>query len=110
MKVLAIQPRLRKRQRIYKGLCKEADMNTTTRKAYAVSIAADPTERLELNTAFLKHLGLWSIEDRRKAGYGKTHEEQKENWPYELMHQRMTRFLCRIYNTQAKGLPVKVRA
>ncbi|HEX7863203.1 MAG TPA: hypothetical protein VF773_22940 [Verrucomicrobiae bacterium] len=68
--------------------------SVTWRRAQERFLSATPDERWELNVAFHKSRGLWSIEGRRKAGWGKSIEEQKNSVQAILIQKEFWKYLA----------------
>jgi hypothetical protein len=65
-----------------------------SRRAQKRFLAATPDERWELNVDFLKSRGLWTIEGRRKAGWGEAFEAQKNSVQAILIQREFAKYLA----------------
>ena len=62
--------------------------------AQAKFMVATPDQRWQANVAFWKSRNLWTIEQRRKAGWGETYEEQKDSPKRIPMQKQFVKFLA----------------
>jgi hypothetical protein len=53
-----------------------------------------PDERWALNVDFWKSRRLWTIEERRKAGWDETHQEQKDSVQAILIQKDFVKYLA----------------
>jgi hypothetical protein len=89
-----INPRIAKKQRIFRALEENDTLTLLARKAYAIMFAATPSERWEMHVRFLRSIGLWGLAARRHAGLGDSYEAQKESWPAAELNLRFQKYLA----------------
>jgi hypothetical protein len=68
--------------------------SATWRRAQERFLAATPEQRWALHVGFWKSRGLSSVESRRKAGWGRTHEEQKNSVQAILSQKEFVKYLA----------------